>query len=129
MARTCFVIPRARTICSSFTECVRSDAPPRPSALAVESAVPASNVERIFAVAAFLVFEEIKIGGAGGSGHVMAGHADESAGEIRHAGCGGFVREDAGVELLGEPAPVLVYSFDAVGLMEAFEINFHAQMN
>ena len=49
------------------------------------------------------ILEPIEVRGVRGAGHVLAGEADEGAGEIRGAGGGGFVGEDAGVELLREP--------------------------
>ena len=45
------------------------------------------------------------------------------------AGSGRFVGENAGVELLRQPAPVVVHAFDAIGEVESLVIHFDAQMH
>jgi len=57
-----------------------------------------SGGKGIGAIASLAVFKEVEIGRFQRAGHVLAGHADEGAGEAREAGRGGFIGEDAGVE-------------------------------
>ena len=83
----------------------------------------------IHAIASFAVFKKVKVGRARRSRHVLARHSHKCAGEIRRAGSAGFVGKDAGVELLRQPAPVLVHAFNLIREMEPLVINFGAQMD
>lgn len=49
-------------------------------------------------------------------------HADE----IRLGGSGGFVGENARVELFRQPAPVAVHAFDTIDKPESLALNFDA---
>src|SRR4029079_18901471 len=76
--------------------------------------------ERIGAIRPLDVLEPVEIGGTAGAGHVLARHADEGAGEVRQPRRRGFVRKDAGVELLRNPRPVR--AADAIGEMQTLVI-------
>src|SRR5438046_4615134 len=62
-------------------------------------------------------------------GQILRGHADECAGEIGLAGRGALVRKNAGIELLRQPAPVVVRAFRAIREVEPFVIHFDSQMH
>lgn len=87
------------------------------------------NGERIGPITSLLVFEEVEVGRASRTGHVLAGHTDEGAGEVRGSGRGRFVGENARVELLWEPTPVVVRAFNSTGEVEPFVIDFDTQVH
>src|SRR4029079_12561917 len=84
---------------------------------------------RICPITSFLVGKEVEVRVLPGAGHVLASDADEGAGETRKPGHGGFVGQNAGVELLRQPAPVVVQTFDAIREVKTFVVHFHAQVH
>ena len=81
--------------------------------------------------AAYKAFRRIELSRDTKSGRTnpFRGPGFEGAGEIGLAGRGRFVGENAGVELLRQPAPVVVHAFDAIGEVESLVIHLDAQMH
>src|SRR3954469_18266543 len=71
--------------------------------------------------------EIIEVGMRAGSRHVLARHADKRAGEICCAGHLGFVRQDGGVENLGQALPLV--RTDAISESQPLLVHFHAQFD
>ena len=76
-----------------------------------------------------LVIKEIKVGNLSRPGQVLAGHADEVAGEAGVAGGIAFVGENAGVEGFGQPLPFPMHAVDAIAEPEPLEVHFHPEVN
>src|SRR5688572_19040301 len=93
------------------------------------SAVCGGAGKRIRPIASLLVSEEVEVSRAGSAGHVLAGHADEGAGEIRRPRRSRFVGENAGIELLRQPSPVVVEAVNPVAKVQPLVINFHPEMD
>ena len=80
--------------------------------------------KRIHAKRSIAVFKKIKVGRFACAREVLARHADESASEIGKPRGGRLIGEDARVELLRQPAPIIVHAFDPIREMKSFVINF-----
>jgi len=60
---------------------------------------------------------------------VLTGHAGKCASEIRKTRGARFVGKSTGVELLSQPVPIVFHSFDSIGELKPFVINFDSQMD
>ena len=83
----------------------------------------------IRAVAPFVAIKKIKIRRSRRSAQILTRHADKCAGEIWCARNARFIRKYARVELLRQPAPVFVHTFDTIREVKPLVINLHPQMH
>src|SRR6185295_9459855 len=86
--------------------------------------------ERLFRrepIVALAILEPVEVRRQRRPRHVLARHADERAGEVGRAGRRGFIREDAGVEELGQPGPL--GRARAIREAQTLEIHVDAQLD